>query len=533
MAAFVRWGDDALTRFRGSFALALWNRDADRLLLACDHFGRRPIYYTRIDGLLVFATQLGTLLALPEVPRYLNDTWLSDFLCEATPEPDATAYAAIRRVPAACCVVFERDREPVVREYWHLDWERRIHLPRDQDYVEEARALLDQAVRRQLEGTTPVVCELSGGLDSAGVTATAARLLAPATVHALTRVPPPNIPRYEHQGLLTDEGVHAQAVAARYPNVAWEALASPSLHPIDEDPLRLFVSAAVPFRNMMNIGWLSSLYDRARALGASVVLTGAFGNMTLSWHGLHGLPVMAKQGQVARLWREVGALARNTGRSPLSIMRQHVLRPLLPAAWQAKLRGGPMAGLKSAIHPEFARETHASERRIATGLAFSGDSQRVRRKWLTQMQRWAGGFSSFTDACGLELRDPTADIDLLEFCFAVPDEQYLRDGTTRWLARRVLADRLPPQVINETRRGFQCPEFLHRMTLQRDRIVAGVSALEHSFLASRVLDIERMKWLAKNWPTDAATTPFGDYGAVLHRGLHIGQFLLWVEGANQ
>ena len=145
------------------------------------------------------------------------------------------------------------------------------------------------------------------------------------------------------------------------------------------------------------------------------------------------------------------------------------------------------------------------------------------------MQPW---FDPMIELFGVEMRDPMADLDLLEFCFATPDDQYLRAGRTRWLARRVLADRLPPQVIDETRRGFQCPEFLHRMTLQREAIVEGVATLERSPLASRVLDIARMKRLAADWPRDAASTGFGDYGGMLNRGLHFGRFLRWIEGGN-
>ncbi|MFX8895404.1 asparagine synthase-related protein, partial [Acinetobacter baumannii] len=88
-------------------------------------------------------------------------------------------------------------------------------------------------------------------------------------------------------------------------------------------------------------------------------------------------------------------------------------------------------------------------------------------RWLLYIQSnpWT---ADWTDGLlGIDTYAPLSDVDLLEFSFAVPEEQYFRDGQTRWLARRVLADRLPPAVLNETRHGFQCAEFLHRLTLQR------------------------------------------------------------------
>lgn len=537
MAGFERWGADAPAHFRGAFALAWWDETAERLLLACDPLGLRSLYYARCDDRIAFATSLRALLALPDIPRTLDDAYLAAFLTDVFPEPGATFYAAIRRVPAACTVAFDPRGASTTREYWRPDWGRRIRLPRDEDYVDEARRLLDQAVRRQLPKSGPVICHLSGGLDSGAVTATAARLTAPAMVHALTLAPPTGVARPDHPHLITDEREPAASVAALYPNIAWECLSSPDLHPVDENPLRLFLPMGMPCRNAMNIGWFAQSYDRARALGTQVLLCGTFGNMTLTWDGLPGLAAMARCGDWLRLWREVRALARAQGTSPLAVLRSRVLRPLLPPRWQAWLddvRGRqPKTERYSPIHPDFARMTDIRARSIAMGHYYPGDTDTMRRRWLTRVQTLPGVRSGLMEAFGIELRDPTADLDLLEFCFAVPDEQYCRDGVTRWLARRVLADRLPPLVVNETRRGFQCPEFLHRMTLQRDAIVEGVAALERSPLASRALDVARMKKLAENWPTTVADAPFAEYGAILDRGLHAGRFLRWVEGSNQ
>lgn len=537
-AALRRWGFAAPARFRGAFALAFWDGAAECLLLASDHLGLRTVFHTRIDGALAFSTSLRALLALPGVPRDLDEAYLAAFMSDVAPEPDATLYAAIRRVPAACTAAFDRDGTAVIREYWRPDWDRRIRRRRDDDYVEEARALLDQAVRRQLREPGPVVCQLSGGFDSGAVAATAARLSAPAAVHALTVAPPDGAPRFEHPSLIGDERAAAAAVARMHPNMAWEAVSSSSLHPIDENPLRLFLPLSTPARNVLNIGWFAPSMDRARALGARAVLGGFLGNMTLSWDGLCGLASMARRGDWLRLLREAAALGRRRGLSTATVLRRYGLKPLLPPrlqCWLDDRRGLPRPESErfSAIHPDFARDAGMAARRLAMGHDYPGDTDAMRRRWLSRIQTLPPWLDPMGELFGVALRDPTADLDLLEFCFAVPDEQYLRDGVTRWLARRVLADRLPPEVLDETRRGLQCPEFLHRITLQRDAIMDGMEALERSPLASRVLDVARMKRLAANWPTDTATTGFGEYGAVLHRGLHFGLFLRWIEGGNR
>lgn len=537
LAAFRAWGEEAPARLRGSYALAFWDGAARRLIFACDYLGRYAIYHARIGGALVFATGLRPLLALPGVSREINEPYLAAFLTDATYEPEDSFYAAIRRLPAASIATVDADGTWRLREYWRPDWSRRIRRRRDEDYVEEGRALLDQAVRRQLRGPGPVVCHMSGGLDSTAVAATAARLTAPGVVHTLTMAPAEGVAHYTHPRILSDERGHAAAVARLHPNMAWEAVSSPDLSPIDINPLRLLLPFGMPMRNIMTAGWFDPLRRRAQALGAVSTLVGGYGNLTLSWDGIPGLAGMARRGDWLRLWREAVALGHRQGVSPQAILRRYAVKPLLPAriqAWLAARRGQPLPDNErfSAIHPDFARATAIRERRLEYGAGYLADAAATRRLWLRRQQQAPAIASALGGLYGLRIRDPLSDMDLLEFCFAVPDEQYIRDGATRWLARRVLADRLPPEVLNERRRGLQCPEYMHRMTLQRDEIVAGVESLGRSPLASRVLDVARMKRLAENWPEGLPASGFNEYGAVLHRGLHVGRFLRWIEGGN-
>ena len=534
-----RGGMDALRGFRGHFALAHWDTAADRLWLASDHLGRRTVFYTRLGEGWAFASSLRSLLALPGVSRDLDEGFLAASLSDVPPEPNATLYAAIRRVPAACIVGLHVNGDRMVREYWRPDWGRRLQYRHDDDYVEQARALLDLAVTRGMRGNENVLCQLSGGFDSGAVAATAARLATPGQIHALTVVPPADVPLFEHPSFFSNERPLAGAVAAMHPNMAWETVSSAGLHPLDENPTRLFLAFAAPTRGVLNAGWYAPLFERARGLGAKTMLTGGIGNMTLSWDGLCGLASMARRGNWGRLWREARALGKQQGLSTATVLRRYAILPLLPPHLQARWAefrhaSQPEGEQFSAIHPDFARTHHIPERRLELGQDYPGDTDTMQRRWLHYVQS-NPSTADWSDALfGVSTYSPLADIDLLEFSFAVPDEQYFRDGQTRWLARRVLADRLPPEVLNESRTGFQCAEFLYRLTLQREQIRDGVARLERSPLASRVLDVERMKRLiAAEWPTDAAKTGFGDYGAVLHRGLHYGQFLRWIEGGNQ
>ncbi|WP_372088286.1 asparagine synthase-related protein (plasmid) [Tistrella mobilis] len=526
-------------KFRGHFAFAHWDEAAGCLWLASDHLGRRTVFYTRLEDGWAFASSLRRLLALPGVSRQLDEGFLAAALSDVPVEPDATWYAAVRRVPAASVVELHADGKQAVRQYWCPDWGRRLAYRKDDDYVEQARVLLDQAVARGIGQSETVLCQLSGGFDSGAVAATAARLSMPGRIHALTVAPPHGMPVFEHPSIFGDERPLAGTVAAMHPNMVWETVSSAGLHPLDENPTRLFVTCAAPARGALSAGWYAPLFERARDLGARTILTGGMGNVTLSWDGLCGLASMARRGEWGRLLREARRLGRQNGISTAAALRRYAILPLLPPRLQARwaeFRNGsrPEGERFSAIHPDFARAYRISERRLALGQDYPGDTLAMQRRLLSYVQS-SPSTADWIDALfGMDAYTPLADADLLEFCFAVPEEQYFRDGQTRWLARRVLADRLPPDLLRETRRGFQCAEFLHRLTLQREQMREGIAQLERSPLASRILDVDRMRRLMTGeWPTDAASTGFGEYGAVLHRGLHYGQFIRWAEGGNQ
>ena len=157
-------------------------------------------------------------------------------------------------------------------------------------------------------------------------------------------------------------------------------------------------------------------------------------------------------------------------------------------------------------------------------------SWQLRQAWFRERQSALQATGLVRALHGFEVRDPMADRRLLEFCFSLPDSLYLQGGVTRLLARRVTADRLPGEVVNNRKRGMQCPEYLHRMSMVRPFLGERLEELEASPLAQRLLDLKRMKALLSNWPNRPASP---EHLIVLHRGLHFGAFLRWIETGRQ
>ena len=136
----------------------------------------------------------------------------------------------------------------------------------------------------------------------------------------------------------------------------------------------------------------------------------------------------------------------------------------------------------------------------------------------------------------IDFRCPLADIRLLEFCFAVPMEQFLSDGMPRALARRALADRLPKQVLEPTTRPvLQVADWHEDLTAARDSVKDELDRLEACPAAAAALDLPRLRRLTENWPSSGWER--GDvlvpYRYALPNAVAVGHFLRRATGSNR
>ncbi|MGD9920174.1 MAG: asparagine synthase-related protein, partial [Pseudorhodoplanes sp.] len=135
---------------------------------------------------------------------------------------------------------------------------------------------------------------------------------------------------------------------------------------------------------------------------------------------------------------------------------------------------------------------------------------------------------------GVEVRDPTADLDVISFCFGVPPEQYLAEGTDRSLIRRAMWGLVPDMVLTNRRRGLQGASWHERLQNRRSELAREIADLSKSPLARRAIDLARLERAVAHWPADGWHRPdiFTEYNLALMRGLAGGRFLRWFESAN-
>lgn len=536
--ALERWEEDAVDRLAGDFAFVAWDRDRDRLVLARDHAGGRPLHFVRDfvrgNGFLAVASMPKGLHAVPEVPRAPDlDAFIRYFALRPQRE-SGTFFEGVERVPPGhLCIVTRTQLE--TRRWWRPSREM-LNFARDEDYLEAVREALDRAVAARLRGAADgVATHLSGGLDSSAVTATAARLLPHGRVLAFTSVPRDNTGDAHGPGRFVNEGDHAAAVASLYPNIDHVLIRTAGRSPIaDLDRNAAFYE--VPVFNLCNAVWSNAIHDAVRDQGIPVLLTGQMGNASFSYTGAEQLRALLRRGRFVSLAREMAGLRRNG--LTLRQSARLALGPMIPAGLRAALRKGRGGGMDaspySLVHgaaaaqlPTSAGERASSERASPLDTV----SQRLR----TLERADAGPLTKgVLGRWGIDKRDPTADRALVELCLRVPLDQYLCGGHTRALARRAFRDRLPPIVLDEWRKGIQGVDWFEGVEGARPEIEAEVARIAACAPAAGVMDVDRLERLIAEWPEDGLSDPGleASYRLALLRGLSGGHLLRHILGAN-
>ncbi len=459
-------GEECLSRLNGDFSFAIWDRRRQRMMLARDRMGVRPLFYMNHGGTLYFASEIKALLQVPGVSAELDPIALDQIFTLWAPIAPRTGFRDIHELEPAHLMIAEKGKV-AIRPYWQLDYPDSGASPLFTDEraaAEELRALLTDATRIRMRADVPVGSYLSGGLDSSIVAAMATGM-APQGLRTFSVT----FDSVEHDEsafqmeMATALGTHHSAVACRAGDIA---RSFPEVIRFAERPI--IRTAPAP---------LYQLSGLVREQGLKVVLTGEGADEVFAGYDIF------KEARVRRF----------CGRQPGSRMRPHLFRKLYPyipglqqqsAEYLAAFFG---AGDVPLDDPLFSHRPRFKST-AATKIFFSGDLRTrlsnydaaedlVSRlpaafgRWhpLHQAQYLESRFllpgyilSSQGDrmamAHGIEGRFPFLDHRLVEFATRLPPEMKLKGMVEKHILREATKDLLPPSIGQRTKQPYRAPD---------------------------------------------------------------------------
>ena len=462
--------EDAIPHFRGEFAISLYDREHDRLVLIRDRFGVKPLYFTETDGAFVFGSELKVLFAHPDVPRRFSDAGLFHQLMQ-TIVPGSTAFEGIHQVKPGHMVIVERAHGKLkIRQekYWDMDFplasERPEHSEEDEEYwIEGVREQLMEAVQLRLEADVPVACYLSGGIDSC-ITLGLAAATQQSPVKAFT--------------IGFDDAAYDETAIAR--EMAESVGADQDIMTLQADHLydNLVETLWHTERTIYNtLGVAKLLMSRhVNGAGYKVVVTGEgsdelFGGYAafrrdLFLHGLDTLPEAERA-----VWQQMLAesnklvsgamLAENELDDPalteLVGFTPSCLQPWLAAAAHVP---GLLSPERRAALEGYQPGTAIAEALDADMLEGRHPLDKAQYVWIKtmlegQILTWGGDRVDMANS--MEARPPFLDHHLAEFAAQLPPSMRIKGRTEKYVLREAMKGLLPKVLYEREKFAFMAP----------------------------------------------------------------------------
>ena len=173
--SYLVWGLDAIRRFRGMFAFALWDSEAGRLVIARDAFGKKPLFLARGQGALLFASEIEPLVQSPGFDRSLDPEALDHYLLNRYVPAPSTFFRAAKKLPPGCYGVWQRGRLQVTRYFTPPLATVEPDIRTFDEAVSMFEHVFDESVRIRMRSDAPFGAYLSGGIDSSAVVASMVR----------------------------------------------------------------------------------------------------------------------------------------------------------------------------------------------------------------------------------------------------------------------------------------------------------------------------------------------------------------------
>ena len=467
---YNRYGDRFVEHLNGQFAIALWDSERRRLVLARDRAGIRPLFHARGGGRIWFASEVKGLLAvLPECAS-LNPLALVQTLTYWSAVDPGTLYAGVHSLPPGCMLCIESDGSERLTRYWDWTFPTAAETSpiRETRTVEQAsaelRELLVDAVRLQLRADVPVGAYLSGGLDSSGIVA---------MIRGFTDTPVRTFSVAFEDGEF-DESEYQQAMV-RHLGTDHTTLRC-TRRDIGEAFPRLVRHAETAVLRTAPVP-LMLLAGSVREHGYKVVLTGEGADEVFGGYDLF------KEAKVRRFWardpgsrlrprllgRLYGYLKNSPVQSPAFAESffgqgmQHIDRPVFAhvprwttsqralALLSPELRASvgqwdPLDAYEATL-PDgimswspLARDQYVEAKSLLAGYLLSSQGDRVAM------------------ASSIEGRFPYLDHRVIEFANRLPPSFKIRGMTEKYLLRHALRELLPADIVQRTKQPYRSPD---------------------------------------------------------------------------
>lgn len=446
--AYEEYGDACVEHFRGMFAFAIWDARRERLLLARDRFGKKPLYLYEDNGSLLFASEIKSLLQYPQLSMQADTDAIWEYLAYRYVPGPRTLFRNIRKLQSGSCAVWEKGRLKEWSWYQPPDCSVRPDIDLPDDPVGAFLEHLEEAISIRMVSDVPFGAFLSGGIDSSAVVGLMSR-------HSNLPVKTFSVGFSESH---YSELRFARTIADQFKTEHHELTVS-------QDNLMDELQALVRFRDAP-VAEPSDIpiYLLARESSKTVkmVLTGEGSDEFLGGYPKHVFERYAAAYQVLPTMIRAGLLEPLVHALPYRFRRaKTAIVNLGLEDWQERMARwfGALSWKERAELVAFRADTLSPPQAIQSPDSRNTALRKIlcfdQTSWLPDNLLERG--DRMTMAASIEARMPFMDHELAGFVSTLPDQMRVRGRTTKWILREAMKRVLPEEILSRPKVGFRVP----------------------------------------------------------------------------
>jgi len=480
------YGDDFLKRINGMFSLAIWDSRRERLLLARDHAGVKPLYYWRSGERLFFSSELKSLLQVPEIPRELNKETLGTYLTLLWVPGNTTMLKGIEKLEPGHMLVWERG-EIKISQWFTIDYSPENGVA-EAEWIERVESEFMAVIERQMVSDVKVGAFLSGGLDSSAIVAAMRNLNPDSKISCYTTAYDSN--DLKREGII-DDLPYAKKVAKSLGVDLNLVEMTPKV--VELLPKMVFQMEEPDADPSAILTYL--IAKLAHEDGTKVLMSGTGGDEVLFGYRSHqayrrfqqldflpkymgslSLNLMTTVGNI--LQGAQGSIARRARKFRKGFLSDGVNRHLALVDWSNRNIRRSILLDKNLVD---VANNHALKVISKYYDNFVGQGDINRHSHVLVQTFLAAHNFLYTDKCAMsssvEVRVPYMDVEFMKLCASIPENIKLKGNITKFVLKKSMEKYLPKDVLYRPKTGFAPPI--------REWIITGLSSLIDELLSEK------------------------------------------------
>lgn len=500
---YQKYKEACVNKFLGNYSFVIYDFNNNNIFAVKDSTGSRSLYYHFKNNIFYFSTSIEPIKAVIKNVS-LNEKWICDFLTLKgmgnTVEIEETIYNEILQVnPATYIKINNQGIHKTL--YWDPMKDIKIlKLKNDEEYKKLFISTFKEAVKSSLRTNRDVASFLSGGLDSTSIVCLAADFLKKDNkcIKTYTSIP---MKKYEqkckddiNEYYVTNEEKMVQLTAMFKDNVVPNFCRSENVDSVSNIE-KLLECVEEPYKTIQNNFWMDQVVKKASEDNCKVLLTGQFGNATISYGNFYvQMKTLFEHFRFITMIKEINALHEKVGVRRKEIIK-NIINYLEPNCFIKRKFNMEEFFKDSIASREIIDSTDAYKRfnrdDIVNIIPWKPDLNRVKRGIvdLQALSQIGNVETKFSLKYGLMIRDPSRDKRIIKLCLSLPGNQFVDNGVERKLIRTYMKDLIPDEIRNDIfHRGLQSADWIFRLNDKRDEVYNLIDKAINSPLIEKYID---------------------------------------------